>query len=88
MKRQANHNDEHLVTPLLLFLLNASLLIGFYLVYELLRQPPAVAAGRTGTYLALFTAANVTSLLVLKVRRRLLLWLAIALHVALYIAFF
>ena len=87
--REANHNDEHLLTPLLLVFMNVSALIGFYLLYEFFRQQrlPAGSA-EAGYFLVLFWGALGMSGLALRYRRRLFLIANCLSHVALYILFF
>ena len=85
----ANHNDEHLLTPFLLFALNVSILISFYLGYEVYRALDGIPGGAEARhFLLLFVIAIALSLLALKFRRRFLLVTSIASHLSLYFYFF
>ncbi|MEM9530008.1 MAG: hypothetical protein AAGA23_03755 [Pseudomonadota bacterium] len=84
-----DHIDENVLTPTLLFALNVSLLIVFYLIYALLSVPAAMTdPSRTAAYLALFAGATLISCLALRHRQRWFLTLNIALHLTLYVIFF
>lgn len=87
--RAVNHNDEHVLTPVLLFLLNVSVLISFYLGYELSRALDSGHGGAdTRHVLLLFVLVIGLSLVALRFRRRPLLLTSIASHVGLYFYFF
>lgn len=74
-----NHNDEHLLTPVLLVALNVSMLISFYLGDEVYRALDGIRGGAEARhFLLLFVIAMVLSLLALKFRRRFLLVTSIA----------
>ena len=88
MDRAFDQTHEHLLKPILLGLLNASLLIGLYLLYEVARLADGPGRTHSALYLAGFTSVIIFSLLILGSGRRLLLYLAITLHIALYMAFF
>lgn len=87
--RAPNHFDENVLTPTLLFTLNISVLIIFYLAYALLRVPPSLTdPSETALYLTVFAGASLISCVALKHRRRWFLAGNIALHLGLYVVFF
>ncbi|MEM9301538.1 MAG: hypothetical protein AAGE01_05475 [Pseudomonadota bacterium] len=84
-----NHFDETVLTPALLFALNVTAIMAFYLAYVVIRVPPWIGyAGRAQTYLALTCGLLVTSSLALRLRRRWLLITNLVLHLGLYVTFF